>query len=124
MAVMTITNLVALVDLNRLGQSAPTMYGHDVEDLAAGRVDRLTIGYFPKASEALNAFIGFFDAEFRLFDFYLGMYDAYRELKTGGWLGEKYDVDALVASCRAELDARGGKAIEIVPAREGEELEI
>lgn len=34
------------------------------------------------------------------------------------------DVDALVASCRVALDARGGKAIEIVPAREGDELEI
>lgn len=29
------SNLVALVDVNRLGQSAPTMYGHDVDDLAA-----------------------------------------------------------------------------------------
>lgn len=28
-------NLTAVVDMNRLGQSAPTMYGHDVEDLAA-----------------------------------------------------------------------------------------
>ncbi|MFN8105531.1 MAG: transketolase [Acidimicrobiia bacterium] len=28
-------NLTAVVDVNRLGQSAPTMYGHDVDDLAA-----------------------------------------------------------------------------------------
>ncbi len=34
------------------------------------------------------------------------------------------DVDALVASCRRSLDARGGQAIEIVPAREGEELDV
>ena len=34
------------------------------------------------------------------------------------------DVDALVASLRQELDARGGEAIEIVPAREGDELEV
>jgi phosphoribosyl 1,2-cyclic phosphodiesterase len=34
------------------------------------------------------------------------------------------DVDALCASCRAALDHRGGGAIEIVPAREGEELEV
>ena len=34
------------------------------------------------------------------------------------------DVDELVASCRKALDARGGAAIELVPAREGEELEI
>ncbi len=34
------------------------------------------------------------------------------------------DVDELVASCRKTLDARGGKAIELVPAREGDALEI
>jgi len=34
------------------------------------------------------------------------------------------DVDALCASCRAALDRRGGRSIELVPAREGEELEI
>lgn len=34
------------------------------------------------------------------------------------------DVDALCASCRAALDQRGGAAIELWPAREGEELEV
>jgi phosphoribosyl 1,2-cyclic phosphodiesterase len=34
------------------------------------------------------------------------------------------DVDELCSSCRAALDARGGRAIGVVPAREGEELEI
>jgi phosphoribosyl 1,2-cyclic phosphodiesterase len=34
------------------------------------------------------------------------------------------DVDALCASCRAALDRAGGAAIELWPAREGEELEI
>jgi phosphoribosyl 1,2-cyclic phosphodiesterase len=34
------------------------------------------------------------------------------------------DVDALCASARTVLDERGGKAIGLVPAREGEELEI
>jgi len=34
------------------------------------------------------------------------------------------DVDALVADCRKTLDALGGSAIELVPAREGDELEI
>jgi phosphoribosyl 1,2-cyclic phosphodiesterase len=34
------------------------------------------------------------------------------------------DVDDLVASCRRALDARGGAAIDLVPAREGDELEI
>jgi phosphoribosyl 1,2-cyclic phosphodiesterase len=34
------------------------------------------------------------------------------------------DVDEVVASCRIALDVRGGRAIGLVPAREGEELEI
>ena len=34
------------------------------------------------------------------------------------------DVDALVASCRATLDATGGEDIALVPAREGDELEL
>jgi phosphoribosyl 1,2-cyclic phosphodiesterase len=34
------------------------------------------------------------------------------------------DVDEVVASCRHALDARGGAAIGLVPAREGDELEI
>ena len=34
------------------------------------------------------------------------------------------DVDDLVASCRRALDARSGAAIGLVPAREGDELEI
>jgi phosphoribosyl 1,2-cyclic phosphodiesterase len=34
------------------------------------------------------------------------------------------DVDELVASCRQSLDARGGHAIELIAAREGDELEV
>ena len=34
------------------------------------------------------------------------------------------DVDEVIASCRHALDARGGAAIGLVPAREGDELEI
>ena len=34
------------------------------------------------------------------------------------------EVDDLVASCRQTLDAHGGAAIDLVPAREGDELEI
>jgi phosphoribosyl 1,2-cyclic phosphodiesterase len=34
------------------------------------------------------------------------------------------DVDALCASCRTALDRCGGAAIELVPAREGEQLEL
>ena len=34
------------------------------------------------------------------------------------------EVDAVIVSCRKVLDARGGASIEIVPAREGEELDV
>ena len=34
------------------------------------------------------------------------------------------DVDELLTRCRAALDTRGGKKIKLVPAREGDELEI
>lgn len=34
------------------------------------------------------------------------------------------DVDGVVAACRATLDAGGGQAIALTPAREGDELEI
>ncbi|MFN0247144.1 MAG: MBL fold metallo-hydrolase [Kofleriaceae bacterium] len=34
------------------------------------------------------------------------------------------DVDALVASCRAAVAERGGTGVEVVPAREGDEIEI
>ena len=34
------------------------------------------------------------------------------------------DVDALVSACRSWLDAHGGNEIELVPAREGEEITI
>ena len=34
------------------------------------------------------------------------------------------DVDELVASCRRALDIRGGTAIDLIPAREGDDLEV
>ncbi|MCP3097978.1 patatin-like phospholipase family protein [Myxococcus sp. K15C18031901] len=37
--------------------------------------------HFPAASAPLFAFLGFFETEFRVFDFYLGMYDARRMLE-------------------------------------------
>ncbi len=50
---------------------------------------RLTVSQYPKASEHLSAFVGFFERDFRVFDFYLGMYDAFRELKNAGlWSDE------------------------------------
>jgi predicted acylesterase/phospholipase RssA len=44
--------------------------------------DNLLIGdgQFPKASSPMEAFFGFFEKDFRIFDFYLGMYDAFVRL--------------------------------------------
>lgn len=64
---------------------------------------KLTVSQYPKASEHLSAFVGFFEKDFRIFDFYLGMYDAYRELKAGvGWHGADFDVDGLIARYAAQ----------------------
>ena len=45
---------------------------------------------FPTASGHLGAFLGFFEREFRVFDFYLGLYDAYHDLGganvRAGWI--------------------------------------
>ncbi|MEO1170722.1 MAG: patatin-like phospholipase family protein, partial [Myxococcota bacterium] len=43
---------------------------------------RLTSLHFPHASGYLGAFLGFFDDDFRHYDFYLGMYDAMKFLRT------------------------------------------
>ena len=49
---------------------------------------QLMMANLPKASEHLSAFVGFFEQDFRVFDFYLGMYDAFVELKdTPAWKG-------------------------------------
>ncbi len=39
-----------------------------------------TRNYLPLASEPLMAFLGFFETDFRKFDFYAGMYDSYRHM--------------------------------------------
>jgi hypothetical protein len=43
---------------------------------------RLTERYYPTVSRHIAAFLGFFEEEFRFFDYYLGMYDAFRNLKS------------------------------------------
>jgi hypothetical protein len=44
--------------------------------------DRMSLSfrYYPSAGDPLYAFMGFFERDFREFDFYLGMYDAWRFL--------------------------------------------
>ncbi|MEM6532976.1 MAG: patatin-like phospholipase family protein [Myxococcota bacterium] len=54
-----------------------------VEQTAALREGmRLTSVHFPHASGYLGAFLGFFDDDFRHYDFYLGMYDAMKFFQT------------------------------------------
>lgn len=57
---------------------------------------------FPTASGHLSAFLGFFERDLRVFDFYLGMYDAYHELGAGrlraGWIPD--DPATMAASWR------------------------
>ena len=43
------------------------------------KIVNLTRAHFPPQSELLGAFMGFFEKDFRIFDFYLGMHDAFLE---------------------------------------------
>jgi len=51
----------------------------EVQPDVRNRID-ITENYFPRASELMASFFGFFERMFRIFDFYLGMYDARRFL--------------------------------------------
>jgi predicted acylesterase/phospholipase RssA len=68
-------------------------------------------GSYPPVSELVGAFFGFFEQDFRDFDFHLGSYDLFRDLrdKSGTMLGVEPFLDAL------ELDLNG--PIEKVPPR-------
>ncbi len=57
----------------------------------------LALNNLPKASEHLYAFLGFFERDFRAFDFYVGMYDAFAEIgATAAWAFPALDFDALI----------------------------
>jgi predicted acylesterase/phospholipase RssA len=78
------------------------------ENVDVGSRVHLYRGNLPKASEQLQNFIGFFEEDFRLFDFYVGMYDAFAELKdTPAWKGAPLDFDALMS---VDDEARTGWA--------------
>jgi len=67
---------------------------------------------FPTMSGLLGAFLGFFEEEFREFDFYLGMYDAYAEIVHQlDPSGEKWTAEALLS----ELDPSFGNPREEIP---------
>ncbi|HET9551991.1 MAG TPA: patatin-like phospholipase family protein [Anaeromyxobacteraceae bacterium] len=53
---------------------------------------------FPAASAPLFAFLGFFESQFRVFDFHLGMYDARRVLMDPGSVAERARGDSIPIS--------------------------
>lgn len=74
-----------------------------VAERAPQVLDRLWIvkGNYPPTSELLGAFFGFFERDFRDFDFHLGTYDTYRALReeTADLLG----VDSYIAGLEREM---------------------
>jgi predicted acylesterase/phospholipase RssA len=70
---------LALVETGRSKELAILLEEHP--DVA----DRIVVPrrQFPAASAPMFAFLGFFEREFRVFDFHLGMYDAQRMLSAG-----------------------------------------
>jgi predicted acylesterase/phospholipase RssA len=95
------------------GEMVESAQARELGQLVNERADlsarlHLAMGNLPKASEHLFAFIGFFEKDFRLFDFYVGMYDALVELRTtAAWKGSGVDFDAMLAG---DEDAKRGWA--------------
>ncbi|MDP1827428.1 MAG: patatin-like phospholipase family protein [Archangium sp.] len=90
--------------LSMSGDMVESAQARELGQLVNERADltgrlHLPMNNLPKASEHLWAFIGFFEQDFRRFDFYLGMYDALVELKEGpGWKEEPIDFEAMRGS--------------------------
>ncbi|HXS16200.1 MAG TPA: patatin-like phospholipase family protein, partial [Polyangiaceae bacterium] len=88
------------------GQMLADARGHELASLADENIDLMeglwiVRGNYPPISEMLSAFFGFFERDFRDFDFQLGMYDSFVDLrdKSSVRLGtEKYiqQLDALL----------------------------
>lgn len=84
---------------------AKELYEVTQERADLGARMRLTQSHYPMASNHIYAFLGFFEREFRHFDFHLGMYDAYVALDRPLHalpvnLGEGVQVDAIPESWR------------------------
>jgi len=82
---------------NKLGDFIETARSRELfalfeEHPEVASVVQATSRRFPTASGHLAAFMGFFERDFRVFDFYLGMYDGYHELDGAsvrrGWVPE------------------------------------
>lgn len=59
--------------------------GAGIQTGASSRL-RVTLNRYPQSSNSLQNFFGLFEREFRRFDFYLGMYDAWRDTARWSWL--------------------------------------
>lgn len=93
--------------LSMSGQMVESAQARELGQLVNERADlserlHLAMSNLPKASEHLWAFLGFFEQDFRLFDFYVGMYDALVELRsTPGWKDTDVDFEAMRATDEA-----------------------
>lgn len=87
--------------LSMSGDMVESAQARELGQLVNERADltsrlQLPMNNLPKASEHLWAFIGFFEQDFRRFDFYLGMYDAMVALKDSpGWKDSPLDFEVL-----------------------------
>ncbi len=98
------------------GQMLADARGHELASLADENIELMeglwiVRGNYPPISEMLSAFFGFFERDFRDFDFQLGMYDSFLDLrdKSSVRLGtEKYihDLDALLQGDAKKVPAR------------------
>ncbi|MBK7860655.1 MAG: patatin-like phospholipase family protein [Archangiaceae bacterium] len=89
------------------GEMVESARARELVALASEKADvaarvQLFRGNLPKAGEQLQHFIGFFERDFRVFDFYVGMYDAFVELRE-----TPFDFDALMG---VDVEAQQGWA--------------
>lgn len=97
------------------GQALSTARGRELATLAernSTALHRLWLlqASYPPISELLAAFFGFFERDFRDFDFHMGAYDTYRELRDNS--GSMLGVDPFLDRASATLD---GPLVQIPP---------
>jgi hypothetical protein len=94
------------------GQMLENARGHELASLADENYALLEDLWlinanYPPISELLGAFLGFFERDFRDFDFHLGTYDAFVDLRdrSAARLGTEKYVQALDATLRGDVKA-------------------
>lgn len=98
------------------GQMLADARGHELASLADENIKLLEDlwmirAHYPPISELLGAFFGFFERDFRDFDFYLGTYDSFVDLR------DKSSVRLGTESYIRELDGVLAGPLAAVPAR-------